>query len=534
MSFRLNRFRIGLRLAALGSLLLMATALVGLGGWAGLSRMYRFQTEATTTSAAYARAADDARVAQVEFKKQVQEWKDLLLRGADPAAYAKYRGAFLARSQEVHKDLTALRGRLQALGSNVAGVDQALATQAELQRAYLSALGQFDGKNPQSAHVVDGLVKGIDRAPTQAIDGIVAQVQRDQANAVQRIDRDSLADYRLACWMLLAITVCATLSGAFVTVLLTRSITLPIGRAVSLAEAVAAGDLSSSIRAEGEDETAKLLAALARMNHQLHDVVTRIRGGARDISAATVQIAAGNTDLSARTSEQAAALEETVSSMQEFTRTVRANADGARGAQERAQVSLDAAQETRAAMDHAVDAMTLIGEASHRISEITDMLDRLAMQSHILALNATVEAARAGEAGKGFNIVAGEVRALASQSKAAAREIRELVAQSAATVETGADRISRAGQLIRELGQSVEGVSGVVGTIALVSNDQATDIDQVNRAIRQIDLVTQSNSALVEEAAAAAEAVKSRAQELVQSVAFFRLGTDEEAFQAAA
>ncbi|HEV2540127.1 MAG TPA: methyl-accepting chemotaxis protein [Frateuria sp.] len=534
MLFRLNRFRIGVRLAALGTLLLVATAIVGVGGWAGLSKMYRVQGEATETATAYAQAADTARVAQVEFKKQVQEWKDLLLRGADPAAYAKYRGAFLEESARVHQDLQGLRARLHALGSNVAGVDEALATHSGLQQKYVEALQRFDAKDPQSAHVVDSLVKGIDRAPTAAIDGIVAQVQRDQAQAAKRINDGSLADYRLACWMLLAITVFATLTGAFVTVLLTRSITRPIGRALSLAEAVAAGDLSSTIEVEGEDETAQLLAALARMNRQLHDVVARIRNGADEIRSSTAQIAAGNADLSARTSEQAAALEETVSSMEEFTRNVLTNAEGARGAQQRAQVSLEAAGETRAAMDHAVKAMEQIGEVSRHISEITEVLDRLATQSHILALNATVEAARAGETGKGFNVVATEVRALAAQSKNAARDIRSLVEQSSLTVRTGADRIGGAGSSLRQLADSVEEVSRVVDAIALVSADQSADIDQVNHAIHKIDQVTQSNSALVEEAAAAAEAVRSRAQELAQSVAFFRLARNEEALQQAA
>ena len=568
MLSHLNRFRIGVRLAALGTLLLLATAAVGLGGWAGLSNLYRFQGQATRTATAYARAADAARVAQVDFKKQVQEWKDLLLRGGDPAAYAKYHDAFLAKSAQVDRDLQALRTQLQALASNVKGVDQALATHATLQRDYVAALSHYDGADLKSAHVVDGLVKGMDRAPTSAIDDIVAQVQHDQAQAAQRIDQQSLASFHFACWMLLAITLAATLCGALITMVLTRSITLPIRRAVRVAEAVAAGDLSSAIQSDGKDETAwgidagpgrrnqprravftsaenvaqpggtvvtaQLLDALGRMNGQLREVVAQIRGGAQEIGTSTAQIAAGNADLSARTSEQAAALEETVSSMQEFTRNVDSNADGAQGAQQRAQSSLQTARETREAMGEVIAAMQEIRGASQRIGEITEVLDRLAAQSHILALNATVEAARAGEAGKGFNIVATEVRALAAQSRTSAREIRALVDQSDATVETGAHRITHAGTLIEQLAGSVEDVTRVIGTIAQVSNDQAVDIGQVNRAIHQIDQVTQSNSALVEEAAAAAEAVKNRAQALVQSVAFFRLEDSGQPLPAAA
>ncbi|MET0256454.1 MAG: methyl-accepting chemotaxis protein [Luteibacter sp.] len=518
-----NRFRIATRLAALGALLLAATVLVGVGGWRGLTRMHDVQVASARTALAYATAADAARVAQVDFKKQVQEWKDLLLRGADPAAFEKYRSAFGHQADAVKADLERLRGQLVAVGSPVADIDAAEATHAELREKYLAALASYKGAEAGSAHVVDGLVKGIDRAPTAAIDDIVARVQKASAATSQRLDQESSEAFRTSLVLLGAVVLGALLVGAVVTLLLARSITRPIGRAVAVAEAVAEGDLSTHIDARGRDETAQLLAALARMNSQLRHVVATIRQGAEEISQSTGEIAEGNLDLSSRTSEQAAALEETASSMQEFTASVNGNAANAREARGIAERSLLGARDSETAMRDAVGAMDRIAGVSTRIAEITATIDRIASQTHILALNAAVEAARAGEAGRGFHIVAAEVRVLAAHSKQAANEIRVLVDESAETIADGSRLIGHAGQSMAELSGGVERMTHSVRSIATVSDAQASGILQVNEAVRQIDEVTQSNSALVEQAAAAADAVKMRAKDLVDSVAFFTL-----------
>jgi methyl-accepting chemotaxis protein len=522
MNFRFRDLRIALRLALLGALMLAATVTVGYGGWRGLSRTHDLQVRSAATAAAYAAAVDTARVAQVDFKKQVQEWKDLLLRGADPDTFKKYHDAFVAQSNAVNADLSSLKAQMTALGIDTKAADAAMATHAELGTKYLDAIQHYDAKDANSVHVVDGLVAGIDRAPTAAIDDLVAGMKKSAAAASSRIDDESMRAFHDACVLLIGVALCALITGGILIWLLAYSITAPISRAVKVAQAVAEGNLANDVIVDSRDETGKLLAALGTMNTQLRDVVNTIRAGSTEISASTKQIASGNQDLSARTSEQAAALEETAASMQEFTDSVNANARRAHEASHLAESASNIARQSSVAMTEAVGAMTQVQNVASRITEITETMDRIATQTHILALNASVEAARAGEAGKGFNVVAAEVQALARNSRTASHEIRALIEESVTIIESGTQMIGRAEWMVGKLLESVDNVAETVGSIATQSHEQAAGIQQVNRAVRQMDEVTQSNAALVEEAAAAADTVQVRARSLVDSVQFFK------------
>ncbi|MFK2877081.1 methyl-accepting chemotaxis protein [Rhodanobacter hydrolyticus] len=533
MTFRLRDLRIALRLGLLGFVMLVATAVVGFGGWQGLERTHELQIRATHTATAFAAAVDTARVAQVDFKKQVQSWKDTLLRGATPEAFKKYHDQFGTSSQAVDRDLASLKQQMTALGLDSRGVDAALSTHAELQKRYEDALQKYNGSKPESVHVVDALVAGMDRPPTDAIDALVAGM-KDQAAAEGRsIDAESEDAYRGAWHLLAAVVFCALVACTLLIWLLAYSITMPIHRAVKMAEAVADGDLRTRIESASRDETGQLLAALDRMNRQLLQVVGTIRKGSHEISSSTNQIASGNHDLSSRTSEQAAALEETAASMQEFTESVNANAMRAQQAAQLAAGASNVARESGAAMSEAVKAMERVQDVSGRINEITETMAKIATQTHILAINASVEAAHAGEAGKGFNVVASEVQSLARSSRAASDQIRALIEESISIIDGSTQRIGHAEAMVGKLLGSVDEVVDTVNSIALQSREQATGIQQVNQAVSQMDEVTQSNAALVEEAAAAAEAVQLRAGSLVRSVAFFKVDEEEELAEAA-
>lgn len=529
MTLRFRDLRIAVRLGLLGALMLAATIIVAVGGWQGLAKTHALELSSTQKMAAFATAVDTARVAQVGFKKQVQEWKDLLLRGGDPSSFQKYRSAFTDDSDKVSADLAALKDQMAKLGIPTTGVESAIATHADLQTKYLAALAHYDVKDPATSHVVDGLVKGIDRPPTAAIDDLVAAMKRSSAAASALVDIESDKTARGALRLLVSASASALLAGALATWLLTHSITVPIGRAVKLAQAVAQGNLSEQTEASSRDETGMLLAALGEMSDQLQRVVGAIRKESSEISSSTQQIAKGNLDLSARTSEQAAALEETAATMQEFTESVSFNAKGAREASALAESASETARQSSGAMSEAVAAMAQIRSVSSRIAEITEMMDRLATQTHILAINAAVEAAHAGEAGRGFAIVAGEVQSLARNSRAASGQIRSLIDESVAIVASGTQRIGDAESMVGQLLRGVDEVARTVGAIARGSVEQASGIQQVNRAVSQMDQVTQNNAALVEEAAAAADAVQQRALSLVRSVEFFKLAPDAKA-----
>jgi methyl-accepting chemotaxis protein len=304
----------------------------------------------------------------------------------------------------------------------------------------------------------------------------------------------------------------------------TRSITTPIGHALQVARAVAAGDLTSQIKADTRCEAGQLLGALGEMNSSLARIVGQVRSGTGAIASASSQIASGNMDLSSRTEAQASALEQTASSMIELTTTVRNNSDNARQANELARSASAVAQRGGSVVSQVVDTMGSINASSRKIVDIIAVIDGIAFQTNILALNAAVEAARAGEQGRGFAVVASEVRNLAQRSASAAKEIKELIADSVEKVDAGARLVEQAGSTMDEVVASVQRVSDIVGEITLANHEQTDGIEQINVAISQMDQTTQQNAALVEEAAAAAAAMQDQAGALKEVVSQFRLG----------
>jgi methyl-accepting chemotaxis protein len=304
-----------------------------------------------------------------------------------------------------------------------------------------------------------------------------------------------------------------------------RSITRPITQAVNVAHAVAAGELTHPIDIRGSDETAQLLQALKHMQGGLINVVGKVRAGSESVATASEQIAQGNHDLSARTESQASALQQTAASMEQLNSTVRQNADNARAANQLAQSASTVATQGGEVVADVVRTMKEINDSSSKIADIIGVIDSIAFQTNILALNAAVEAARAGEQGRGFAVVASEVRSLAGRSAEAAREIKGLIGASVERVETGTALVDRAGQTMAEVVGAIQRVTDIMGEISAASTEQSQGVAQVGEAVTQMDQVTQQNAALVEEMAAAAASLNTQAQDLVSTVAVFKLNT---------
>ncbi|TWI66239.1 methyl-accepting chemotaxis protein [Pseudoduganella lurida] len=286
---------------------------------------------------------------------------------------------------------------------------------------------------------------------------------------------------------------------------------------------LAAGRLTLQKPNHGKDEIAETARVLDHSIANLNQTLRTIRGAVQSIDTASHEIAVGNLDLSSRTERQAGSLEETASAMASLTTAVRQNAENAREACRLAATATTMAQKGGAAVAQAVVTMDSIRASSRKIVEIIGVIDSISFQTNILALNAAVEAARAGEQGRGFAVVASEVRTLAQRSAAAAREIKELIAESVVTIDTGAASVSQAGSSMGDIVSSVQQVNHIIDRISAASAEQAQGISEVNVAVGQIDDVTQQNAALVEQAAAAAESLQEQAVSLSHAVSVFEL-----------
>lgn len=301
-----------------------------------------------------------------------------------------------------------------------------------------------------------------------------------------------------------------------------RSLGAEPNHVAEIAGRVAKGDLNIHIKVRSND-TNSVLFAMKQMTDNLSAIINNVRDSSRSIHVDSSQIASGNANLSARTEQQAASLAQIASSMEELTATVKQNADNSRHASDLTRGAASIAERGRGVVERVVHTMQDISESSHKVADITGVIDSIAFQTNILALNASVEAARAGEQGRGFAVVASEVRSLAQRSASAAKEIKELISDSMSKVQEGSTLAGQAGTTIKEIVTEVERVKNIMDEISAASQEQSDGIEQVSQAVGQMDQVTQQNASLVQDASSAASALENQADRLEQAVAIFQL-----------
>lgn len=465
-----------------------------------------------------------AMLALQDFKTQVQEWKNVLIRGADTEQREKYWAAFQTREAQVRNSIDTLLVDFPA-GANRKIIEQFSAAHVAMGAGYRQGFSDFVDSNYQ-ASAGDAAVKGMDRQPASLLkEGVTAILEAsDQSVAEAAITHQKTLQKSMIG--MVSVFVMGLLGALWLSLSIMRKIGAEPAAALQAVKMLSVGNMSQPIALRKGDKRS-LMAALETMRESLGDIVAQVRLNSHSVASGSSQIAAGGTDLNRRIQQITDSLEETSSSMAQLGSTVGKNASNAEEANRIVTQATEIAVKGGGVVEEVVTNMRGISESSSKIADIIGVIDGIAFQTNLLALNAAVEAARAGEQGRGFAVVASEVRSLAHRSSNAASEIKTLITNSVERVEHGSTLVNQAGQTMNEVVNSVKKVSTLMNDISHASAEQQVAVKHVGGCVSRMDDVTQQSVVVIGETGAAAANLLGQSQELVQSVARFTIDSDD-------
>lgn len=466
----------------------------------------------------------DIKAALVGFKTQVQEWKNTLLRGSNPAQREKYWTRFQAKQIEVGEQIDALLLKMADSDARVLVNNFKLAHQ-QMGIGYEQGFNAYTQSGNQSA-IGDSAVKGMDREPAKLLYEAAAMLEEQVYQAVLAAQHSGSLAVRSSYIFLAAIALLGLVGAGW----LARSLSREIGGdpkvALESIKRIADGDMSQPVPLNNGD-TSSVMAGMEQMRQSLIGVITQVRLSSDQIAVGSAEISSSSSDQSHRIVELASSLEETAASMEELGSTVGQNAENAGKADKLAKNASMVAKVGGEVVAEVVNTMKEINTSAQQIVDIIAVIDSIAFQTNLLALNAAVEAARAADQGRGFAVVATEVRALAHRSSDAANEIKELINTSVERVEKGSQLVDKAGVTMNEVVESISCVTELMGNISLASSEQSEAVRQVGQAVNQMDQATQQSASKVEQSEVSATSLRTQSTELVAAMSQFQLGGDD-------